>query len=95
MGNAINLSFTLWRLNCDPTERSQTQISVRTGNFPEGDASAKWEANSEVMTYLRQNLNAVADLIVAAVNVSSRPGGINHTRLHEAVAALPKIGGKK
>ena len=61
----------------------------------EGEASEKWEANSKVMTYLRQNLNVVADLIVAAVNVSSRPGGINHTRLHEAVAALPKIGGKK
>ena len=61
----------------------------------EGEATEKWDANAKVMTYLRQNLNVVADLIVAAVNVSSRPGGINHTRLHGAVAALPKIGGKK
>jgi hypothetical protein len=78
-----------------PRNAAKLKSLCELATSPEGDASAKWEANSEVMTYLRQNLNAVADLILAAVNVSSRPGGINHTRLHEAVAALPKLGGKK
>lgn len=54
------------------------------------DSTEKWEANAKLLSWFRSDPEAILEALQAAAAVSARPGGINHTRLHEAIANLPK-----
>ena len=54
------------------------------------DSEEKWAANAELISWFRSDPESILEALQAAAAVSSRPGGINHTRLHEAIANLPR-----
>lgn len=56
-----------------------------------GVSPNKWEANTQLWAWFRSNPIAVIECLQAAQGVCLYPGGLSHTRLHEAVANLPTL----
>jgi hypothetical protein len=55
-----------------------------------GQGEGKWDANTALISWFRSDPVAILEALHAAAHVSERPGGLAHTRLHEALGKLPE-----
>jgi hypothetical protein len=67
------------------------RVLAEKATASEGDATEKWDANSQLWAWFRHDPVAVIEALQAHAAVAERPGGIANQLLQTTIRALPPV----